>query len=123
MKTFIFYLGNQLRPVPLRFWHLLSIALILWLATPYLAGAFNMAAGFVDIGILHVVLLGFCCWLLSVAGAYLMFRFLLLRMGMPAITEIINHFKLLNLWEQYLTYMACYALLLCSAIGALIAIC
>lgn len=123
MKTFIQYLTKPWASLPLRFWHILALSMIAWLAMPYIFGALQLAAGFVDLGVLHVVLLSFCCWLLAVSTAYFMFRLLLLRMGMPAITEIINHFKLLNLWEQYLIYLACYALLLCSAIGALIAIC
>lgn len=123
MKTLIFYIHHHLKPVSIRFWHILFLAVIFWLGVPYLFSTLKIVAGFVDIGVLHVILLAFCCWLLVISGAYLMLRFLLLRTGMPAITEIINHFKLLNLWEQYLIYLACYALLLCSAIGALIAIC
>lgn len=122
MKTFIHYITRPWA-VSLNFWHIVALTMIAWLAMPYVLDALQIAAGFVDLGMLHVVLLGFCCWLLAVAAAYLMLRFLLLHTGLPAINEIITHFKLLNLWEQYLMYLACYALLLCSAIGALIAIC
>lgn len=123
MKTLIFYLNHHLKPVSLRFWHLLALGLIFWLAMPHLFGALNSVAGFVDLGILHVILLGFCCWLLAIASSYLLLGLLLRRMGLPALTALVNYFKLLDLWEQYLIYLACYALLLCSAIGALIAIC
>ncbi|MNK46509.1 hypothetical protein D3C87_652940 [compost metagenome] len=123
MKSLILYLNNRLKPLPIRFWHILSITIICWLAMPYLFGAFGTIAGFVDFGMLHVILLAFCCWLLAVVSSYLLFRLLLLRMGMPDINEMIHHFKILDLWEQHLIYLACYALLLCSAIGALIAIC
>ena len=123
MKTFIQYFKRPWAAQSLRFWHILALLIISWLAMPHLFNALQLAAGFVDIGILHVILLSFCCWLLAISGAYFMFRLLLSRMGLPALNEITTHFKLLNLWEQYLIYLACYALLLCSAIGALIAIC
>ncbi|WAC39048.1 hypothetical protein [Pedobacter sp. SL55] len=123
MKTLLQYLSKPWVPVPLNFWHILALLIISWLAIPYVFNALQLAAGFVDLGILHVVLLGFCCWLLAVAAAYHLLRYLLLRMGLPAIHQLIAQFKLLKLWEQYLMYLACYALLLCSAIGALIAIC
>lgn len=123
MKTLIFYLNKRIGPMSLRFWHIVSLAVIVWLGIPYLLNSLQIVASFVDIGILHVILLAFCCWLLAISLAYLMLGFLLNRIGLPSIRKMINHFKLLNLWEQYLIYLACYALLLCSAIGALMAIC
>ncbi|MFN0257615.1 hypothetical protein [Pedobacter ureilyticus] len=123
MKTIIYYLNNQWKPMSIKFWHILSLTIIIWLAMPYILGAFNLAIGLVDFGILHVILLAFSCWLLAMSSAYYIFRLLLSQMGMPTINQLINHFNLLNLWEQYLIYLACYALLLCSAIGTLIAIC
>ncbi|MDQ8005253.1 MAG: hypothetical protein REI64_10670 [Pedobacter sp.] len=123
MKTLIYYLNSQWKPLPIRFWHILSLSIIIWLAMPFIVSTLNLAIGLVDFGILHVVLLAFSCWLLALFSAYHIFRLLLSQMGMPAINQLTNHFNLLNLWEQYLIYVACYALLLCSAIGALIAIC
>ncbi|MFN0291599.1 hypothetical protein [Pedobacter helvus] len=123
MKTLLQYFTKPWVPVPLKFWHILALLCISWLAMPYVFNTLQLAAGFVDLSIVHVVLLSFCCWLLAVAAAYHLLRYLLLRMGLPTIHQLITHFKLLNLWEQYLIYLACYALLLCSAIGALIAIC
>lgn len=124
MKTIIFYLKNNgLKPWPFRIWHILCLSVIFWLAMPHLFSALELATGFVDIGIVHVVMLGFCCWLMAVLAAYLLFRHLLHHLAMPSIIQLIHQFKLLTLWEQYLVYLVGYALLLCSAIGALAAIC
>lgn len=102
--------------------HILCLAVISWLAMPYVFAALQLTAGFVDIGIVHVVLLAFCCWLFALLAAYWLFRLLLQQLALPAILHLIDQFKLLSLWEQYLCYLAGYALLLCSAIGALVAV-
>lgn len=123
MKTIILYLkNNNLKLYPIQIAHVLCISIISWLAMPYLFAAIKSTAGFVDISILHLLLLAFCCWLSAVLAAYWLFRLLLRQLALPAMLQLIDQFHLLSLWEQYLCYWAGYALLLCSAIATLMAV-
>lgn len=123
MKTFILFLKNNNQKLyPIQIAHVLCISIISWLAMPYLFAAFNSSAGFVDISVLHLVLFALCCWLSALLVTYWLFRLFLQQMALPAIVQLITQFNLLSLWEQYLCYLAGYALLLCSAIATLIAV-
>lgn len=91
------------------------IALLVWLVI-------TNGIGMIDPGIIQVMALAFCAWLLLLAIIMAIIGKLL-----SAITLQIQHFfkpiQKLTSWQQYVLYLALFALLVLSGTGCLIAIC
>lgn len=101
---------------------LAAIAVLLWFSAPMLFALPNGNSEEVATTIGLMVLLSMISFLMVVGlVAWLMHRFWL-RMGLPALEEMVLEFRTLELWEQLKLSVALFALLLLACVGCIMAV-
>jgi len=121
MKTITFS-SHALLKIP--FIHLLMPLLLvgLWFGLPKIIGYLEPTAGFLDAGIIQVILLGFTCYfILLFLCWWLLNRFWRLA-GLTQTKHMVSQFQNLITWQQLGFYWASFALLLLAGVGCLAAV-
>lgn len=82
----------------------------------------NPAAGFIDANICLLILLGLICFMTAIGLCWWLLQCCWLRLGLPALADMVLQFKSLALCQQLGFYWASFGLLLLAAVGALAAV-
>lgn len=102
---------------------LFVVMVLMWpLAQGWIISA-DVTAGYIDPGILLLVLLSLISFLLIVGLSLWLLQRLWLGLGFPIIEMMVLQFKSLDSWKQLSFYWASFVSLLFAAVGCLIAIC
>lgn len=99
----------------------LLVAILLWLIIDRLQMD-NGNMGSIDPSILQVILLGFCSWLVLLAIVLSIMGSLISKIVLQ-LNNLFDPLKKLTSWQQYILYLALFAVLVLSGTGCLIAIC
>lgn len=100
-----------------------TFALLFWLAASSFRQGFSSTAALIDPAIFQVIGLAILTWALLLVVTAWLFRVIYHKLHPAAGWNFVTQFNVLLPWQQFAFYWACYALLLCSATGCLIAIC
>ncbi|MBC7418345.1 MAG: hypothetical protein H7325_09340 [Pedobacter sp.] len=96
---------------------------LLYQSVPFWIYQVDPTAALPDAGIWSLVLLAILVFLMLLLLSSYLFRNTLQWLGLPNLNMMVSQFNTLTLWQQYVCYLASFALLLLAAIGCLIAIC
>jgi hypothetical protein len=106
-------------------WKAVMLFVILILAWPLvqrLVLSIDVTAGYVDPGILVLLVLALVCFVGMVfLSWWLLCRFWLV-FGLPGLGGMVVRFNEMELWMQLGFYWLCYALLLLTGVGCLVAV-
>jgi hypothetical protein len=102
---------------------LFGLLLLLWISGNHWMQILYPLSGSLDQNIWLLIILSMICFL-AITGLcwWLLHRFWL-SMDLPAFSQMVLQFKSLQLWQQLGFYLFCFALLLFTAVGSLVAIC
>jgi len=102
---------------------LLFVVLVLaWPMVQKMVSRWDVTAGYVDPGILVLVVLALICFLGMVFLSWWLLQRFWLVFGLPALGGMVLRFNELELWVQLGFYWLSYALLLLAGVGCLIAV-
>jgi hypothetical protein len=122
MKTMFL---NAFRDRDVEIWRVVVLFVILVLMWPMVQQQlfkFDRTVGYVDPSILVLILIGLICFLGLIGLCWWLFQRFLLVYELPGIGSLVLRFNELRLWVQLGFYFACYALLLLTAVGCLVAV-
>jgi len=123
MKTL--KLETQIRAV--NYWPLVKIIALLLLCLLaqlmpiWLQGEFS-TLGLLDPSIWQLWLFSMLSFTLLVIGCWYVMHWFWAKIGLPSIHSMVSQFKNLTLWQQFIGYWACFALLFAGALLSLAAI-
>ncbi|RZM24736.1 MAG: hypothetical protein EOO88_21810 [Pedobacter sp.] len=106
-------------------WKAVLLFVVLVLAWPMVQGlvkSWDATAGYVDPGILVLVVLALITFLGMVFLSWWLLKRFWLEFGLPGLGGMVLRFNELELWMQLGFYWLCYALLLSAGVGCLIAV-
>jgi hypothetical protein len=98
------------------------ILVLAWPVAQRLVWTVDGTAGYVDPGILILVLIGLICFMVLVGLCVWLMMGFLKFMGLPVLGDMVLRFKEMELWVQLGFYLACFALLLLAGVGTLAAV-
>ncbi|EDM37883.1 hypothetical protein PBAL39_15699 [Pedobacter sp. BAL39] len=102
---------------------LFLLMLLLWFSAPGYLREMDSSTGTVDQSIWLLILLSIMTFLLLIGLCWWLLQRFLLATTLPSIGTMVSKFNLLSIWEQYMFYLASFALLLLAALFSLLAIC
>lgn len=79
-------------------------------------------AAWIDAGIWSLLLLSILTFLVLLSISYWLIKRSWALLGLPSISSMVLQFRFLSLWQQFVFYWLCFALLLLSSILCLIAV-
>jgi hypothetical protein len=98
------------------------ILILLWPLVQHLTLAFGASSGYVDPGVLVLVLISLISYLLLLALGLWLLKGFIIYLDLPRIGVLVLKFKELDVWLQLGFYFACFALLLLAGVGCLAAV-
>lgn len=101
---------------------MLVIMVLFWPLLQDLVLGMDATAGYVDPGILVLVLIGLICFMVLLGLCVWLMMGFLKFMGLPGLKDLVVCFKELKLWVQLGFYLACFAVLLFAGVGTLMAV-
>ncbi len=124
MARLYFFVSNTLRYDTRLIAALTLVGIAVWVYIPHLwaLALRDTSVGFMDMGVWHLVWLGLLLWLLAQLLSGLIFGEILRGYKLPSLGYMVSQFNLLTLWQQYVLYMALFALLFLGAILSIAAI-
>lgn len=96
---------------------------LLWPLGQYLMIRQDATAGYLDPGILLLILVALIAFFIVVGLSVWLLQRVWWALDLPQLSTMVLQFKSLELWQQLGFYWASFALLLLAAVGCLIAIC
>ena len=96
--------------------------LFFWHGLPFVSQQQAASVGLVDSGLWQLLLFSLMSFVLLFFTSIVLFAWLLSSLGLPQIMIIVSQFKLLTLWQQFVAYGACFALLFAGALLSLVAV-
>jgi hypothetical protein len=102
---------------------LFGLLLLLWISGNHWMQIVYPLSGSLDQNIWLLIILSLMCFLGVIGLCWWLLHRFWLSMELPAFTLMISQFKSLELWQQLGFYLFCFALLLFTAVGTLVAIC
>jgi hypothetical protein len=100
-----------------------GILLLLWVSGNHWMPTIYPQAGSLDQNIWLLIILSMICFLAITGICWFLLQRFWLVLDLPAFTTMVSQFKSLAPWQQLGFYLFCFALLLFSAVGSLMAIC
>jgi hypothetical protein len=100
-----------------------GLLLLLWVSGSRWMQILYPLSGSLDQNIWLLIILSLICFLTIIGLCWWLLHRFWLSMDLPAITIMVSQFKSLELWQQLGFYLFCFALLLFTAVGSLVAIC
>lgn len=100
---------------------LLLLCLLAQLMPIWLQGE-HPSLGVLDQSIWQLWLFAMFSFALAAIGCWLLLQWFWSRIGLPTINSMVSQFKNLTLWQQFVGYWACFALLFAGALLSLAAI-
>lgn len=101
---------------------LFAVLIVGWPSAQRLVLSMDVTAGYVDTGILVLVVLALLCFLVLVGLSWWLLQRFWVMKALPGFWYMVLQFRDLDLWQQFVFYFACYALLLLAGVGCLIAV-
>ena len=80
-------------------------------------------SGSLDQNIWLLIILSMICFLTITGLCWWLLQRFWQSLGLPAFSKLVSQFNSLESWQQLGLYLFCFALLLFTAIGSLVAIC
>jgi hypothetical protein len=102
---------------------LFGLLLLLWISGNHWMQIYYPLSGSLDQNIWLLIILSLICFLTVTGLCWWLLQRFWLTLGLPEFTIIISQFKSLELWQQLGFFLFCFALLLFTAVGSLVAIC
>lgn len=102
---------------------LFGLLLLLWISGNHWMQILYPLSGSLDQNIWLLIILSMICFLMIIAVCWWLLQRFWLSMGLPACAHLVSQFKSLELWQQLGFFLFCFALLLFTAVGSLVAIC
>ncbi|HMI03127.1 MAG TPA: hypothetical protein VK541_11630 [Pedobacter sp.] len=101
---------------------LFVILLLMWPMVQQQLLRFDVTVGYVDPGILVLVVISLICFLGLIGLCWWLFSKFLLVFGLPGFGSLVLRFNELELWFQLGFYFGVYALLLLAGVGCFVAV-
>jgi hypothetical protein len=103
--------------------HLLACVLFLFLIfSPGWVHKLVPTAAWIDQGVWSLIFLGILSFLMLLGLSYWLLKRSWVLLGLSSISYMVSQFKFLSLWQQFVFYWLCFALLLLSSILCLAAV-
>jgi hypothetical protein len=102
---------------------ILGLLLLLWISGNHWMQLIYPLAGSLDQNIWLLIILALICFLVLIVLCWWLLHRFWTSQGLPAFNLMVSQFKTLELWQQLAFYLFCFALLLFTAVGTLVAIC
>jgi hypothetical protein len=102
---------------------LFGLLLLLWISGNHWMQIMYPLSGSLDQNIWLLIVLSLICFVTITGICWWLLQRFWLSLGLPAFTQLLSQFKSLELWQQLGLYLFCFALLLFTAVGCLVAIC
>jgi hypothetical protein len=102
---------------------LFGLLLLLWISGNHWMQTAYPLSGSLDPNIWLLIILSLICFLAITGICWWLLQRFWLALGLPEFTRMVSQFKSLPLWQQLGFFLSCFALLLLTAVGSLVAIC
>lgn len=102
---------------------LLGLLVLLWVSGNHWMQILYPLSGSLDQNIWLLIILSLICFLTITGLCWWLLQRFWQSLGLPAFSELVSKFNALESWQQLGLYLFCFALLLFTAIGSLVAIC
>jgi hypothetical protein len=102
---------------------LFGLLLLLWISGNHWMQISDPLSGSLDQNIWLLIILALICFLTVTALCWWLMQRFWLSLGLPDFNHMVTQFNTLELWQQLGFFLSCFALLLLTAVGSLVAIC
>jgi hypothetical protein len=100
-----------------------GLLLLLWISGNHWMQVSDPLSGSLDQNIWLLIILALICFLTVTALCWWLMHRFWLSLGLPDFNQMVTQFNTLELWQQLGFFLSCFALLLLTAVGSLVAIC
>lgn len=102
---------------------LYGMLLLLWISGNHWMQAAYPLAGSLDQNIWLLIILAMICFLTITGVCWWLLQRFWLALELPDFNQMVSQFNSLHPWQQLVFFLSCFALLLLTAVGSLVAIC
>jgi hypothetical protein len=102
---------------------LFGLLLLLWISGNHWMQISDPLSGSLDQNIWLLIILALICFLTVTALCWWLMQRFWLSLGLPDFNHMVTQLNTLELWQQLGFFLSCFALLLLTAVGSLVAIC